>query len=171
MANDFVKNGGAPARVTPKMGPAKSAFGKRGAGPQNKGAIILVDDDSSIIRLSKRMMGRSTSKDILDAGTVDDAIKLITKNDVSLVVLDRNLGDGEGAEDIIFGMLQVCPQKMDSVVIHSGDPWELSPEVKEILGRNRIFQKGDDSELGALLELVKHVEAGGSVKGWEKPFC
>ncbi|MBN2121705.1 hypothetical protein JW721_01435 [Candidatus Micrarchaeota archaeon] len=154
MANDFVKKDGGPAKVPPKMEPPKSAFGNR-----------------QIVGLAKRMMGRLTSRDILDASTIKGALELILKNEVSLIILDRDLGGNKGAEEILMGILQVCPKKADFVVIYSGDAHMISPDVKEFLGEERIFMKGSDSEYRALLELVKHVEAGGTLREWLKPFC
>jgi CheY-like chemotaxis protein len=171
MAKGFVKNSRQDAKSPPRMEPAQRAFGKRQVGPQNKGAIIIVDDDMQILRLAKRRMGGLTSREILDASTVRDALELITQNEVSLIILDRDLGNNKGAEEILMGILQVCPEKADCVVIHSGDAHRISREVSAFLGEERIFEKGSDSEYNALLKLVTHVEGGGSVKGWTKPFC
>jgi len=99
------------------------------------GKVLFVDDEEAMVLLHKRMIERRESNVSVSIATSGkEALKILSKEDIGLVVIDYNM-KGESGIDLI------CKIK------------ELYPEIKTILHTTDVMTAEEDAKKKGLADL------------------
>lgn len=94
------------------------------AGPKKK--ILIVDDQPEVCSLVQKVLAR-VGYEVLTAWTGEDAIELIKKTPVDLVIVDKNLPRMHGGE-VIVQARRLLPQVAVILITAFPEPFSLPPE-------------------------------------------
>lgn len=93
---------------------------------------------------------RPCPKGFVLARTVADCIKLLMNNDVSILSLDHDLGDGPSGYDLALYMVEYELYPKTCIVFHTQNP----------VGRQNMYQllsRYAPESVSVIKEMVKHV--------------
>lgn len=84
--------------------------------PDKPVRVALVDDDAHIRRvIAQEIMRDPRTLVVGQAGSVKEGRKVIRQNEVDVLLVDLNLGDGEGFE--LLDVLKTCQPQAEAIVV------------------------------------------------------
>jgi two-component system, NarL family, nitrate/nitrite response regulator NarL len=123
---------------------------------------VLIVDDHPVVRRGLRAMleGESWVKDVVEAATVDEAVKEAVSRQVDVVAMDVALPDGDGIE-ATRRIIQLCPHVNVLMVTFHDDEDRVARALRA--GARGYVLK--DSEPDTVLDALRTVARGGVVLG------
>ena len=115
--------------------------------------ILCVDDHEDTSFMLSHLLGRS-NYEVVTAGTIDEALRLISSDHFDLYVLDKRLPDGSGL-DLCRKLNSVTPQV--PVIFYSGDAYQLHRLEGLDAGADAYVPKPD---IDKLIQAVEQCLAG-----------
>ena|SRR5436190_10170997 len=110
--------------------------------------ILVVDDEPLVLTYISSIMRRMGCKNVMEAGTAEQGRQEIQKRDISLLICDITLPDGDGRA-LASTLLESAPNAV--IVLISGfstSDIALSPEIKDrVLLLEKPFTPDDISAL------------------------
>lgn len=114
--------------------------------------ILCVDDHEDTSFMLTHLLGQS-DYEVIVANTIDDALKLISREEFDLYVLDKRLPDGSGL-DLCRKLNEVTPSV--PVIFYSGDAYDLHRREGLCAGAEAYVPKPHVEEL---IKTVQHLLA------------
>jgi len=123
-----------------------------------KGAILIVDDDQAYSRLVGLKLA-STEREILTAKTCDEAVRIVDSRNLSLVILDLTLPDGDG-RDLLIRIRESSSGAAVPVIVLTGKAGTQPKTECFALGADEYLEKPVEFETLAALVSAKVERAG-----------
>src|SRR5882762_8589737 len=110
--------------------------------PPAKNRVLVVDDNPGDIFLLREMVedgANSRFRVTAEAGSLEDALKVLAQRQVDLVLLDLQLPDSRGAET--FVRVHAAAAEVPIIVLSESDDEELALQTVQ-LGAQEYLVKG-----------------------------
>ena len=120
----------------------------------NKGSVLVVEDDPGVALLERRRLERA-GYCVVDAASIEEALKVLEQGDVELIVLDQSLPDGTGLE--LYAQLKADGHDLP-VIIVTGQSEETTV-IKALRAGVRDYVAKSPEYLDYLPEAVERVLA------------
>ncbi|MBA4537116.1 response regulator transcription factor [Bacillus aquiflavi] len=131
----------------------------------NKANILLVDDEKAIVKMIETVLKKEGFRNIFTAHTAQDALDLVTKKNMDIIVLDVMLPDQSGF-DICPKIREICDAHIlfltakvsdldiltgfaigaDDYVTKPFNPLEIAARIKARLRRGNLTQITQNNE-------------------------